>query len=147
MPYRLPSSQLTLLRLSHKQVRDKRSADRIKAVYLWGVGDSFPEIARVLLLDETTLKRYVRRYRVAALMGEVELSTGDRVTLKRARKIKNFMSQNFFVAGNQRGVPGVFMPIEVTVRDVRAILAGAYDDIPEQDFLFIGSAEDVRQKR
>jgi F-type H+-transporting ATPase subunit beta len=96
--------------------------------------------ARHLLEEAVALERIV------SLMGEAELSKSDRTVLKRARKIKNFMTQNFAVVANQRAEQGEYIPVEVTVRDVRAIMDGAYDDVPEQDFMFIGSAEDVRSK-
>jgi F-type H+-transporting ATPase subunit beta len=90
------------------------------------------------------LEEAVALERIVSLMGEAELSKSDRTVLKRARKIRNFMTQSFYVVSNQRSSLGVFVPTEVTVRDMRAILEGAYDDVPEQDFMFVGSAEDVR---
>lgn len=72
MPNILTPTQITSLKIAHKQVKDKRSADRIKAVYLWSSGDSLVEIARVLLLDETTLRRYVERFNEAGIDGLLE---------------------------------------------------------------------------
>lgn len=91
------------------------------------------------------LEEAVALERVASLMGEAELSQSDRTMLKRARKIKNYMTQNFFVTQAQRGVEGVYVPVNQTVQDVTNILQGAYDDVPEQDFLYIGKVDDARK--
>lgn len=91
------------------------------------------------------LEEAVALERVASLMGEAELSQADRTTLNRARKIKNYMTQNFFVTSNQRGVEGSTVPIAQTVQDVTNIMNGAYDDISEDNFLYIGKADDARK--
>jgi transposase len=72
MPNILTLNQITSLRVEHKKAKDKRSADRIKAVYLWGIGYSYEEIARVLMLDETTLRRYVERFKEVGVDGLLE---------------------------------------------------------------------------
>lgn len=51
------------LREAHRRTRDKREADRIKAVVLLGTGWTQPQVAEALMLDEQTLREYVRRYR------------------------------------------------------------------------------------
>jgi F-type H+-transporting ATPase subunit beta len=62
----------------------------------------------------------------------------------RARKLKNFMTQNFFVTEEQTARPGVYVPLEVTVQDVRDLLDGKFDTISEDKFLYIGSASSLR---
>lgn len=46
----------------HKGVRDKRSGDRIKAILMLDDGYTIDEIAKVLLLDEKTIRRWRDRY-------------------------------------------------------------------------------------
>lgn len=53
-------------------MRDKRLADRIKAVLSIGEGYSYAEIAKILLLDETTLRRYVERFKEEGIDGLLE---------------------------------------------------------------------------
>lgn len=72
MPNLLTHDQITSLRIAHKRVKDKRSADRIKAVYLWHSGYTPSQIAQVLFLDETTLRRYVDRFKEAGIDGLLE---------------------------------------------------------------------------
>ena len=41
---------------------------------------------------------------------------------------------------------GTRTAVEDTIRSVRAILDGKYDDLPEQAFLSVGTIEDVVKK-
>lgn len=46
----------------HKKERDKRVCDRIKAVLAYDDGYTYSEIARILLLDDETIRRHVEDY-------------------------------------------------------------------------------------
>ena len=46
----------------HCKERDKRICNRIKAVLAYANGFSFTEIARVLLLDDETIRRHIDGY-------------------------------------------------------------------------------------
>lgn len=94
--------------------------------------------ARALLKKSESLERIV------SLVGEGELSVEDQVTYRRAQRLKNFMTQRFFVAEKQKGQKGKFVSIKDTVEDVRAILEGKFDNIPAENFLFIGSVKELQ---
>src|SRR3990167_2348041 len=47
---------------THKKERDKRVCDRIKAVLLRDDGYSYSEIAKILLLDDETIRRHIDDY-------------------------------------------------------------------------------------
>ncbi len=94
--------------------------------------------ARTLLKEAQALERIV------SLVGEGELPNEDQITYKRSRRLKNFMTQRFFVVSNKMGSPGKFIPIATTVADVEGILRGKYDAVPEDKFLFIGSTADIK---
>ncbi|KKW34967.1 MAG: ATP synthase subunit beta [Candidatus Giovannonibacteria bacterium GW2011_GWA2_53_7] len=94
---------------------------------------------------QTLLKKAASLDRIVALVGEAELSEDDRTAYHRAKKIKNYMTQNFFVAANQTGRPGSYVKLETTVKDARGILDGKYDDILEDKFLYIGSLEELKK--
>jgi F-type H+-transporting ATPase subunit beta len=89
------------------------------------------------------LQRYKELQDIIAILGIDELSDEDRVLVGRARRIERFLSQPFHVAEAFTGIPGVYVPIAVTVRSFREILDGRYDDLPESAFLLKGSIEDV----
>lgn len=94
--------------------------------------------ARSILRQAASLERIV------SLVGESELSGDDRKTYKRARQLKNYMTQHFFVAEAMKGKPGVYMSLKQTVTDVKAILDGACDGIEEDKFLYIGAISDIK---
>jgi F-type H+-transporting ATPase subunit beta len=93
------------------------------------------------------VKRILQRYKdlqdIIAILGIDELSEEDKMTVNRARKIQKFLSQPFHVAEQFTGIPGKYVKIADTVRSFKEILAGKYDDIPEQAFYMKGSIEEV----
>lgn len=101
----------------------------------------------VALNARTILKKAQTLERIVSLVGESELSKVDRIAYQRAKRLKNFMTQNFFVSGAQKGNQGIFVPIETTIKDVNAIIVGKYDQVPEENFLYIGSASEIENEK
>jgi len=95
---------------------------------------------------QALLKKGIALERVASLVGVAELSPEDRIIYQRAKKLRNFMTQNLFVLESQSGVPGQYITLKTTVNDVNQILAGRFDHIPEEKFLYIGSVEEIEGK-
>ncbi|MEI6532991.1 MAG: F0F1 ATP synthase subunit beta [Candidatus Roizmanbacteria bacterium] len=87
---------------------------------------------------QNLLKKAVSLDRIVSLVGESELSADDQKSYRRAKIIKNYMTQSFFVTESQTGKKGFYVPMKQTVEDVEAILSGRYDDYPPESFLFIG---------
>ena len=95
---------------------------------------------------QRVLQRYNELQDIIAILGMDELSSEDRKTVSRARRVQRFMSQPFHVAESFTGMPGKFVHIEDTIKGFEAILGGDCDNIPEQNFLMAGSIEDVYAK-
>ena len=72
-----------------------------------------------------------------------ELTEEDKLTVYRARKIKRYLSQPFFVAENFTGYPGKYVPIKETIRGFKEIVDGKMDDIPEAAFFMKGTIDEV----
>lgn len=72
MPGFLTEEQVHELRDAHRHLREKRLADRIKAVLALHRGVPSSEIARLLLLDDVTLRRYVKTYQEHGIDGLLE---------------------------------------------------------------------------
>jgi F-type H+/Na+-transporting ATPase subunit beta len=98
----------------------------------------------------TAVTEILQRYRdlqdIIAILGLEELSEEDRLTVNRARKIQRFLSQPFFVGEVFTGLPGIYVPIDETIKSFEAIVGGDLDDVPEQAFLNVGGVDDVREK-
>ena len=92
------------------------------------------------------LQRYRELQDVIAILGMDELSEEDRISVNRARRVRNFLSQPFHVAEVFSGMKGVYVSHEETVRDFEALIHGAGDDLPEQAFLSAGTLDEVRTR-
>lgn len=67
--FALTAQEVRCLRIAHRACRDRRLADRIKAVVLLGTGWTRADVAEALLLDEDTLHRYVALYQEEGMDG------------------------------------------------------------------------------
>jgi F-type H+/Na+-transporting ATPase subunit beta len=92
------------------------------------------------------LQRYKELQDIIAILGMDELSEDDRKVVNRARRVQKFLSQPFHVAEVFTGRPGKFVKLEDTVRSFKEILAGKYDDLPEDAFYMVGSIEEAIAK-
>jgi F-type H+-transporting ATPase subunit beta len=90
-----------------------------------------------------TLQRYRELQDIIAILGIDELSDEDKVIVQRARKIERFLSQPFNVAEQFTGIPGVYVPIDETVRSFREVLDGKHDDLPESVFFMKAGIDSV----
>jgi F-type H+-transporting ATPase subunit beta len=104
------------------------------------VGEEHYGIARQV---QQILQKYKDLQDIIAILGMDELSDEDKLVVGRARKIEKFLSQPFFVAEQFTGLSGKYVSKEDTVRSFRDILAGKYDDLPEQAFYLKGSIDEV----
>jgi F-type H+-transporting ATPase subunit beta len=80
---------------------------------------------------------------IIAILGVDELSEEDKVTVHRARRIEQFLSQNTYTALQFTGVEGSTVSIKDTIDGFNGICNGDYDHIPEQCFFNVGPIEDV----
>jgi len=92
------------------------------------------------------LQRYKDLQDIIAILGMDELSDEDRKLVNRARKVQRFLSQPFFVAEVFTGTPGQYVKLEETITGFKAIMAGDYDDLPEQAFYMVGTLEQAIAK-
>ena len=107
------------------------------------IGDEHYNTARAV---KQILQRYKDLQDIIAILGIDELSEDDKLTVSRARKIQKFLSQPFFVAEQFTGLKGAYVPIAETVRGFKEIVAGQYDDIPEQLFYMAGTIDEVIER-
>ncbi|MGY8857830.1 MAG: ATP synthase beta subunit C-terminal domain-containing protein, partial [Pseudomonadales bacterium] len=95
---------------------------------------------------QEVLQRYKELKDIIAILGMDELSEEDKLVVYRARKIQRFLSQPFHVAEVFTGAPGKYVPLRDTIASFKAIIAGEYDDLPEQAFYMAGSIDEVVAK-
>jgi F-type H+/Na+-transporting ATPase subunit beta len=98
------------------------------------VGEEHYRVAREV---QRILQQYKELQDIIAILGMEELSDEQKQTVNRARRVQRYLSQSFFVAEKFTGNPGVYMKLADTVRDFGDILAGKYDDKPEDWFYMV----------
>ena len=104
------------------------------------VGKEHYEVAREV---QRVLQRYKDLQDIIAILGMEELSEEDKLIVNRARRIRNFLSQPFFVAEVFTGSKGKYVSLAETVKGFKEILEGKHDDKNEQDFYMKGGINEV----
>ncbi|RDW22258.1 F0F1 ATP synthase subunit beta [Oceanobacillus arenosus] len=107
------------------------------------VGEEHYQVATEV---QQTLQRYRELQDIIAILGMDELGDEDKLVVARARRIQFFLSQNFHVAEQFTGQVGSYVPVQETVKGFKDILAGKYDDLPEDAFRLVGRIEEVIEK-
>ena len=80
---------------------------------------------------------------IIAILGLDELSEEDKITVNRARRIQQFLSQNTYMAEKFTNIPGSTVPVADTIEGFSMICRGDVDHIAEQAFFNVGGMEDV----
>ena len=107
------------------------------------VGQEHYETTRAV---QQVLQRYKELQDIIAILGMDELSEEDKLTVRRARKIQRYLSQPFFVAEVFTGAPGQYVALKDTIKAFQGIVAGDYDDLPEQAFYMVGTIDEAVKK-
>ncbi|MEY4043702.1 MAG: hypothetical protein RL529_1269 [Actinomycetota bacterium] len=82
---------------------------------------------------------------IIAILGVEELSEEDKVTVSRARRIQQFLSQNTYMAEKFTGVKGSTVPLKDTIEGFSAIANGDLDHVAEQAFFNVGGLDMVME--
>ncbi len=122
MPDFLTDKQVQILKQAHRTIKDKKLADRIKAVLSLNAGYEYSHVARILLLDEITLRRYVKQYQEKGIDGLLEYrysGSKGKLTKKQEAELRLFLKDN-----TKRTAKEVIEHIE-TVYGVKFSIIGA----------------------
>jgi F-type H+/Na+-transporting ATPase subunit beta len=104
------------------------------------VGEEHYAVARSV---QRILQRYKDLQDIIAILGMDELSEDDKLTVSRARKIEQFLSQPFFVAEAFTGRSGKYVKLEDSVKGFKMLVNGELDELPEQAFYMCGGIEEA----
>lgn len=89
------------------------------------------------------VREHLARYReledIIAMLGMDELSDIDRKIVMRARKLQRYLTQPFSVLAQHTKQTGISVPLEQTLTDCEAFIAGDYDHLTEQQCYMRGS--------
>ena len=107
------------------------------------IGSTHYRVARQV---QETLQRYKDLQDIIAILGMDELSDEDKLIVNRARRIRNFLSQPFFVGEQFIGIKGKYVNINDTISSFERLLNGEGDNLPEASFLYVGNFDEAIQK-
>ena len=95
-----------------------------------------PEARRILARSEDLRD-------IISMLGIDELAPEDRLVVGRARRLRNFLTQPFFVTQTFTNLPGRRVAIADTVDGVAAIAEGRCDDVAEDELFMIGELSEA----
>lgn len=96
----LNKDELTDLRRAHKLERDKRAAYKINAVILLGVGWTLEEVKEALLIDDETLRSYVKKYQDGGLPELLEVNhkgSEPHLSEQQIEELRNELDANIYL--------------------------------------------------
>jgi transposase len=99
--FTLNEKEIQKLRIVHRATRDKWAADRIKAVLALGEGWSFEEVSEILLLDDETLRNYVKLFEtggVERLTQRDYKGSFSKLSEKEQNKLKKYLSETTYLS-------------------------------------------------
>jgi len=105
------------------------------------VGQRHYDIARAV---RSTLAEYEELRDIIAMLGLEELSSADRLTVERARRLERFLTQPFVTTEGFSGMAGTSVPIAETLGGCEAILTQTKFSLPESAYYMIGGLDDAR---
>lgn len=107
------------------------------------VGQRHYDIAREV---RRTLAEYEELRDIIAMLGLEELSSADRATVARARRLERFLTQPFFTTESFSGMSGKLVSIDETLDGCETILSQTEFDHPESAYYMIGSLQDLEAR-
>ena len=152
LDYTLPAQQLAELRAAHRNTRDKREADRIKAVVLLATGWTAEQIAEVLQIDANTVRNRFKCYRRGGIeelvrvalrgskcaLGEDQLASLDAhlqthlyVT---AKAVAHWVEETFGVSYTESGMTAVLHRLGYVYKKPK-LVPGKADATAQREFL------------
>jgi transposase len=148
----LTEQQIQELKAAHRKLKDKRSADRVKSIYLLGTGWTQEKVCEALLFDEGTLRHYVRRYQDGGIKdlvsnrylgGQSKLTTEEEILLDQhlqnnlyidAKSVADYVWKTFGTKYSVRGVTELLKRLGYVYKKPKMI-PGKADPEAQEEFL------------
>ena len=105
------------------------------------VGQRHFEVAKEV---RSTLAEYEELKDIIAMLGLEELSSVDRKTVSRARRLERFLTQPFHTTQQFTGHPGRTVSLNESIDGCERILADEFAEQPEQALYMIGSVDEIK---
>jgi len=161
--FELTSLEVQSLRTAHHGCRERRLADRIKAVILLGTGWTVVATAEALLLDEDTIHKYVQLYQRGGVellltmnyhgslphLNPKQLKALDKHLMEniyiRARDVVAYVEEAFGVIYSIQGMTDLMKRLGYVYKKPK-LVPGKHQDV-ETQLEFIESYEKLKQSK
>jgi F-type H+-transporting ATPase subunit beta len=94
-----------------------------------------------------TLAQYEELKDIIAMLGIEELSTNDRQTVNRARRLERYLTQPFFVTQQFTGLEGRTVSLDDALEGCQRILNDEFADAAERRLYMIGGVQEAYSKK
>jgi transposase len=156
----IPTEEREILIEAHQAEHNKRQADRIKTVLYLDEGKTYAEIAKLLFLDDNTIRRYEKEYQDGGLdhllednykggtsslsvTQEEELKTHLRENLyHRAKEVCEYVKQKYTVVYTQEGMVRLLRRLGFSYKKTKQV-PGKSD--PEKQTAFLETYKEIKQ--
>lgn len=98
--YTLSKEKMAELEKLHRSIRDKRQADRVKAVIALSKGWSAVQVAEILLFDEKTSRNYFERYQnvgIEALLDNNYTGAEPKLNEHQINELDSYLEERIFL--------------------------------------------------
>jgi len=161
--FELTSQEVQSLRTVHRGCREKRLADRIKAIVLLGAGWTVAATAKVLLLDEDTVHKYLQLYQQGGVerlltmhyqgsqanLNPKQLEVLDKHLMEniyiRAKDIVAYVEEVFGVIYTVQGMTDLLKRLGYVYKKPK-LVPGKHQDV-ETQLAFVESYEKLKQSK
>lgn len=104
MKYRLSEEKIKELTDTHKKLKDKTNADKIKCLILWGKGWKWEDIKEALLINESTIHHITKSYKehgLKYLLGKKYKGNNRKMTVKQEKSLCRYLDKNLVISAKQ----------------------------------------------
>jgi transposase len=104
MSHFLSPDEITTLRTMHKRSDRKRVIDKIKAILMLDSGYTYELIAEVLLVDDSTIRRWYARYEeggIEGLLADFYIGGGSYLTEKQKNALIDHLESNVYLTAKE----------------------------------------------
>ena len=152
LDYTLSAAELEELRQAHRKMKEKRQADRLKAVYLLGKGWTALQVAEALLVDEDTVRNWFHLYQDGGVKKLLQKSPGgsqafltgvQQVILKQrltnklfntCKAVASYIREQFQVSYATRSVSALLGRLGFSRKKAK-VIPGKADAIQQEQFM------------
>jgi transposase len=158
--FHLTTEQIVSLKSLHRLQRDRKKADRVKAIVLLGSGWSVAQVAQALLIDEKTVHTWFEKYQrggkdelltlcyqgkepsLTVMQQEEFAKHLDEKTYLTSKEIRHYIEKTYQVKYSPTGVKELLHRLNFVYKKPKHV-PGKLD--PEQQKAFLAEYEKLRQ--